>query len=938
MSLDKQIQVYSLDTSSFYNEKEMVYYTKILQLYNLRNKVEDKKNWIKKSLNLKKPKDNASKELIDRYNDRMEDFFKFRDSDSTAYCEIKRCNSIIKLYNKMVEKEKERLVEEMHKTREFNLKHNIIRTARESEFKPSNIVSIFESELLRTANVEMNTLSEDLIIIQTFFFEIIEDLILDGFKYKGEKYRVFTASAGQIRLKKVVFIKESTYNKVINTVTCGLSIDEINSKGGMNVNKFLAYLALCNSATDRWSDFDIDKAIVVDDMETLVPADVDFIDDKTYSIERRHMNVPVPHMDGCGMISDTKSKKNFMFRMPWFKGLLAVFPFKKFIREMKAKGYKNCGIVKDVWGNEYDILKEGIEYIFTKSQFKMWKFYDSWDDYKTRFKKYNCHASKCNEEDDKIPNATINYQMLQSLFIMTEKEIEELTKKSRLEIDNIGRNPNSMLKALCAVGEHEHLNPFQEAVKYYNPLLRDNHTRETIKDIKRSRIKDGRSGKLRIDGKYTFLIPDLYAFCEWLFLGEENPKGLLNNGEVSCRLYNERKLDCLRSPHLYVEHAVRKNKHTQDTKKWFLTKGIYTSIHDVISKILQFDNDGDKALVVAEDIIINVAEEEIKEYDIVPLFYNMRKAEPQILTNEVLFNGMKSAWVGGNIGIYSNNISKIYNSEQMVCGTKEQRLECLNVIKLLCMENNFVIDYAKTLYKPERPKWARDLITKFTKEKLPNFFIYAKDKGKDQVADINDSVVNKFEKYIPNTPIKFDFKNGDKTVSSFYYKHLLHDKKFEFDEHSQEVIDCYFSLHDNIRKFGKVEIDEKRNPYNSYVFKNMKKELLSLGYDEDYIIDTLVTSLYKDKIEDNNTLEEKNIYNKNTSRKDALWYMFGETILKNIKSNVKPSEQITVKHCERCGKIIGKEGNNTKYCSKCKIEIRKEQKRLYAKKMRECKK
>lgn len=36
----------------------------------------------------------------------------------------------------------------------------------------------------------------------------------------------------------------------------------------MNQNKFLAYLALMNSATDVWQDFDIDKSIVVDDWET----------------------------------------------------------------------------------------------------------------------------------------------------------------------------------------------------------------------------------------------------------------------------------------------------------------------------------------------------------------------------------------------------------------------------------------------------------------------------------------------------------------------------------------------------------------------------------------------------------------------------------------------------------------------------------------------
>ena len=574
MALKNQVQVYSLDTSSFYNKEELKYHIKIIQLQGLKSKV--------KAIREKKQKEHEGKRKKEKRKEG-------KLYDESLKEEIKQLISIEKLYKKMISKEKERLTEQFKITRIENNQLKKIREVRPEEFCPKNIVSIFESDLIRSANIKTDTLIDDLIIVQTFYFELIEDIIKDGFTYNNEKYVVLTASAGQIRLKKVVFIKENTYKKVKNIISCGLTIEEINKKGGMNINKYLAYLALCNSATDLWEDFDIDKSIVVDDMETLVPAEVDFIDDITYNIERKYMEVPIPHMDGCGLISKTKSKKNFMFRMPWFKGLLAVFDFKKFIREMRKNGYPNCGIVKDIWGKEHDVLKENIEYIFTKSQFKMWKFYNDWEDYKTRFKKYGCHANKCNEEEDNIPDATINYQMLQSLFIMSDDDIKEITKKSRLEIDEIGRNPNAMLKALNATDDTPNMNYFQQAVNHYPSLLRDNHTKETIKDIKRSKVKKGYSGKLKVNGKYTFLIPDLYAFCEWLFLDNKNPKGLLENGQVSCRLYKERKLDCLRSPHLYVEHAVRNNIHNENTKKWFTTKGIYTSVHDVISKILQFD-------------------------------------------------------------------------------------------------------------------------------------------------------------------------------------------------------------------------------------------------------------------------------------------------------------------------------------------------------------
>jgi len=169
--------------------------------------------------------------------------------------------------------------------------------------------------------------------------------------YGEEKYICLTASAGQIRTKKTVFIKESTLKKYQNTLMCGLTIDAINKLGGVNINKYLAYLALCNSATDVWEGFNIDKSIVVEDFETMVHGVVDLINDETYSIERKEMDVPISHTDGIGMILPSKTRKSTMVRLPWVKGLITPFPFDKFIREAnKNEDGKKYGIVNDIYG------------------------------------------------------------------------------------------------------------------------------------------------------------------------------------------------------------------------------------------------------------------------------------------------------------------------------------------------------------------------------------------------------------------------------------------------------------------------------------------------------------------------------------------------------------------------------------------------------------
>jgi hypothetical protein len=495
--------------------------------------------------------------------------------------------------NKLIKKNKERLYIQLSANK------GKIRYLREEELNIHNIVSVFDSVLTRTIQIPENTLSTDLIIVRTYFFDVIEDIILNGFMHGNERYVCLTASAGQIRTKKTVFIKESIWLEHQQSLMCGLTIEKINEMGGVNINKYLAYLALCNSATDEWLGFDIRKTIVVDDMETTVNGIVDFIDDKTYEIIRQQMGINITHTDGSGMMLPRVSKKSFMVRLPWVKGLLIPFSYDTYIKETNEKNPGvNCGIIKDIYGVEHDILKEDIEVIFTKSQFKMWKYYSSWEQYTNNFINFKCQAGKCNEEEDSFDDAKIGYQMLQTLNKMGNKELKIISKRTRDNILNIGRDRRTMLKVFGVTRGNKKKTYLQQAIEIYPDLLADVYSREVLREIKKSLVKEGRSGKLEIEGIYTFLCPDMYAFCEYLFLGNKNPDGLLKNGEVSCKVYdNERKLDCLRSPHLYREHSVRLNVVDEEKSKWFITDGIYTSCHDLISKVLQFDNDGDKSLV-----------------------------------------------------------------------------------------------------------------------------------------------------------------------------------------------------------------------------------------------------------------------------------------------------------------------------------------------------
>lgn len=941
--LDKQIQIYSVDTGNFYSNRECY-------LHKLNHKVRLERNALKKEITFYDEclmEIGFSKKDISQIQKGNFEKVNYIEGTSREFQDILAYYALYQKYvykGKKARETKERMLQLLKNKVDANIASGGRHHIRELHFTDvngnpvehvdENIISVFDSSFTRMIEAEPDNLSEDFMVIQVYYFDVIKDLIYHGFTYNGEKYIYFTSSAGQIRTKKTVFVKESIWNGHEKTIMCGLTLDIINSKGGNNPNKYLAYMALNNSATDLWKDFDIDKTIVIDDFETEVFGTYDLVDDIDYSIKRISGNIPITHTDGAGMMLPCMGK-NRMVRLPWIKGLLGVFDFAKFIKE------NNCSpIIKDIYGKEHDVIAEDIQIIFTKSQFKLWKYYDSWEHYKNCYKKYGCTAGYTNIEEDRIPDATINYQMLQSLTDITDDEIADIIDNSVERLKNLCSSIDDVKRAFGATPYNQNKTALQKAIVLYPELLNDVYIRNKLKDIKDSMVKSYKAGKLRVKGKYTFLLPDFYAACEYWFSDIKNPKGLLKDGEVFCWLYRKsEELDCLRSPHLYREHAIRKNiacrnyeKRQQELRKWFQTDAVYTSCHDLISKILQFDVDGDKSLVVSDNTIVSVAKRNMR--GVVPLYYNMKKASPSILNNQTIYDGLSAAFTGSNIGQYSNSISKIWNSEVFINGTEEEKQEALDIIKILCMENNFKIDYAKTLYMPERPKDIKEKILKYTKNEVPHFFKYAKDKEEWQIADITQSFVNKLEKLIPSPRISckyLDGKGKSHRLPKPDYKLMMTNPDIEVSivksksgrllDGTNPVICKYVELAQTYNQKINAMSNENSVPRDALnksqirkdllygtIIKEVKKELSVFGYSEKDVADILVLYLYGIK---------------DSKYKDLLWTCYGDILYSNLEKNVKPSTKEI--QCIDCGEWfeVGKYDSATCRCKECQKEYRK---------------
>jgi hypothetical protein len=300
---------------------------------------------------------------------------------------------------------------------------------------------------------------------------------------------------------------------------------------------------------------------------------------------------------------------------------------------------------------------------------------------------------------------------------------------------------------------------------------------------------------------------------------------------------------------------------------------------------LRFVNDGDKALVVADETMVSVAERNMK--GIVPLYYEMAKAEAEEINYKNIYRSLTLAYKA-NIGIISNDITKIWNSDNV----------SLKAISWLTLFNNFVIDYAKTLFLPNYPDHVKQIIHKYTKSKLPHFFIYAKDKDEKQVEEVNDSVVNRLEYIIPNKPIRFKAIAGE-----FNYNMLMSRENVNLNK---DIINKYLKFHRT--KKWKMKLQENiKTEHELYIYRQFRDEMLESGHEAEYITDVLVKYLYNQK---------------NSKNKETLWKTFGDVLLANLRENLKNTKQ-----CESCGTRIEIVNNQSKYCDKCFIKHRKEYKK-----------
>lgn len=437
---------------------------------------------------------------------------------------------------------------------------------------------------------------DDIVNIKVISKKEYSQIARKGFDLNGKHYVRFMVGSGQMRRNTISFINEKLYNYMKEHLMCGLD-DKIRT---INLAKLSAYYALSFSSV-LWVREP--RVCVIKDFDTLAPNQkVNWIykEDNDKKVKQIIKDIKMNSADGQGLISpemaDNWAKdmhlnytpSSFVIRTAFVKGNLVPFDFKQYAKE---NGIEK---IKDRYGVEYNINE--IDVLLSESQFKMVKYYSSWEGYLSYHKKYNLKwgVARYNKENDDEYVLT-NYQYLQVLDL-NDDDIKGLTKYTIDWIKNVcsGDKLYSMLYNIGVKEKEQKIDSiinscgsaFSKVIVKNTNFLQDGYIQKKIYNCIKESIRQSKLGRIWVRGNYQFMISDPVAQCRSA-LGL-NPEGLVNANHVYSNFWNERgvvgEVTCCRSPLThYSEINVCKLENNEEMNKWYkyIKSGIIYSIYDI---------------------------------------------------------------------------------------------------------------------------------------------------------------------------------------------------------------------------------------------------------------------------------------------------------------------------------------------------------------------
>lgn len=815
-------------------------------------------------------------------------------------------------------------------TSRFCRKNYNINLSYEQAIVNKEVVSLSSSELLRALRKLCKYNPQDTFIAEYLSIQVDKNahykrINKKGLILNGHKYIRFGCSPSNARVEVAFLIREDLYRPLFEIMSCGISVDEI------VFAKWNAYYMLPTSSTFPIRE---PRVCVVPDYVVNLKHKFDFINEDM-TIEERDMTIEdYPVWDGMGMTSVEFAKlvaedleldyipSCLVLRANFIKGANATMDFHDFAKEIANVEDSIC----DVWGNNHKICE--LDMILTASQFKMWKEYKSWDEYLFYMHKYELGwgVTQLSHKRDET-HAFTNYQFLQVLEL-NDTQVEKICQSTVDWINDITGNDvyKLMLYFLGTKKKLELDEIFKYDVKsliYNHELITDTYIRNRIMRSLNLKIRQAYSGKLLVDGNFSFMLCDPYAFMEYVCGMKVH--GLLNEFEHYNGFWNKRhvnKVCACRSPLTWASEVNILNlKKNEKTEKWYRYVNDCCTIYNIYGNdtFLHADSDwdGDKVFTTNCQEMIDGKSKEF----MLPITYNKKSAlkekfdEKKLYEKDMLSFGSKIGFVT-NCSTYWWELFHKYKNEKNSIEYKE----LIRRLKLARQRQGNEIDKSKGIEIEDFPKEyttyvkdMTDLEKSLMVDKKPYFqkYIYPKlnREYEDYIKHKEDYSFFKYGKEAKdNDDIEFikysNYKNPivdyNSTINRIchHMEKSVKEIKRNYQKPNQDVLDnilidsdrellleyapFVFGLIESFKTFKETErnINSNETQANSNFFsKNNRINLFQ----------KLVRKKLYDKIE--NSIDIGNIvvycgYSmKNDYSKDFVWEIFGEEVFANVKKN-----------------------------------------------------
>jgi len=750
------------------------------------------------------------------------------------------------------------------------------------------------------------------------------NIINNSFFINNKKYVRLLCGAGHARRNTVIFISEE-YEKTLKDV-----LNNGRKEMKMIPAKNNAYFALAYSGTStvRQPYF-----CVVPDCEIKRIEKVDFINDDNEVIETEK-ELDFNLFDGQGLISPRLAQwwaedleldylpSTFIIRNSFLKGMVCTFDFHRFSDE--------CGvhIVKDVWGNDVNI--RDMDLVITASQFKMWNAYNNIDEYIQNCKKNNMTfgVTRCSPKTENDYVFT-NYQFVQVLNL-NDQQVENLCQKTIDFFDgSITSNINYTLLYLLGKMSTDNFDPdmfskindpVTKSLILNNNLLHDPYVQSHLIHSLNRKIRDSYIGNLLVDGNYTMVVFDPYAFCEHLFGFEV--KGLLKRNEHYCSYWNHKDVDtvaAMRAPLTWRSEVnvlnLKKEPEMRDWYEYLGTGAVIYNVHGADAMIhSDCDADGDIVMLTNQKEFIDGA------YGGLPITYEKKKAvKTDVVESELYKVDLLS--FDSRIGYITNCSTTMYAMEKLYDDNSSEKKEIINRLKICRRLQGDQIDLTKgieinpfpshwvrwnkdgtdfdnSLIIDKRPYFMRWLYPEYNKNYLKyisNFDFYCLANfgfGLNELlnkTELNEKETETISKYYRFNPLldtdcimnkvchlmerKVKEIKSDKRKQNKELVSILKDNDIPFDREKQKLLDALYRKYKNEkRNFANFTDEEGESKFKS--IEQYNKHIRDLAFEISSNIQELtnlaVSICYELHPSDN---------------KNFVWAVFGDGVVENVKKN-----------------------------------------------------